>query len=174
MTQLNYYLIRSICAAILGLVLIIWPGSVLTYLVTLIGVLFIIPGIIGIAGYFMRDKTNEVLKPIFPFEAAGSILLGTWLVAMPGFFVGMMMSLLGFVLVAIGGSQLYSLWKLRKASVVPAGMFIVPTLIAGVGVWMLMFTTYVAAQIVSIFGVMIFIYAVMELYSWSKYSKLNK
>ena len=52
MKTMNYSLIRTVCAFIIGLVLVLWPDAAVQYLVITIGVLFLIPGLITLIGYF--------------------------------------------------------------------------------------------------------------------------
>ena len=51
MKTMNYSLIRTVCAFIIGLVLVLWPDAAVQYLVITIGVLFLIPGLITLIGY---------------------------------------------------------------------------------------------------------------------------
>ena len=52
MKSMNYSLIRTICALVIGLVLVLWPDAAINYIVITIGVLFLIPGFIVLIGYF--------------------------------------------------------------------------------------------------------------------------
>ena len=52
MKSMNYSLIRTICALVIGLVLVLWPDAAINYIVINIGVLFLIPGFIVLIGYF--------------------------------------------------------------------------------------------------------------------------
>ena len=51
MKAINYSLVRILFALIVGLILIIWPGVAVNYLVITVGILFLIPGIIALIGY---------------------------------------------------------------------------------------------------------------------------
>ena len=51
MRNFNYYALSSICALIIGILLVVWPGEAVRYLVITIGVLFLLPGLIGVFGY---------------------------------------------------------------------------------------------------------------------------
>lgn len=52
MKSMNYSLIRTICALVIGLVLVLWPDAAINYIVITIGILFLIPGFIVLIGYF--------------------------------------------------------------------------------------------------------------------------
>ena len=73
--------------------------AAINYLIMAIGALFAIPGIISIFSYLSRRGSGPEANPIFPVDAAGSILLGAWLMIMPSFFVNILMYILGGLLV---------------------------------------------------------------------------
>ena len=102
MRSINGAVLRSAFAMVLGFVLVLWPEAAITYLVITIGILFILPGLFAILSYFTRPKNENGEKPMFPIEAAGSVLFGAWLVIMPEFFVNILMYLLGALLVIAG------------------------------------------------------------------------
>ena len=85
MKSMNYSLIRTICALVIGLVLVLWPDAAINYIVITIGILFLIPGFIVLIGYF-GTKPEPGVSRRFPIEGVGSLLFGLWLVTMPGFF----------------------------------------------------------------------------------------
>ena len=103
-SSVSYAVMSSICALIVGLLLILWPDVAVNYLVITIGVLFLLPGIYGLFSYFAQAKKRERanLHVSFPVIALGSTLLGLWLVIMPEFFVSILMYVLG-VLLVLGG-----------------------------------------------------------------------
>ena len=103
MKTMNYSLIRTVCALIIGLVLVLWPDAAVQYLVITLGVLFLIPGFISIISYFAA-KPEQGVSRRFPIEGTGSLLFGLWLVVMPGFFADVLMFLLGFILI-LGGER---------------------------------------------------------------------
>ena len=102
---MNTQIIRCISTLLIGVLFLILGDSALSLLVTLVGVLFMVPGIVSLTTYFRhRDQ-----RPIFPFAGLGSLLLGLWLVVAPTFFVGIFMYVLGGVLTALGMYQLVML-----------------------------------------------------------------
>ena len=48
MKSLNYALVSSLCALVIGILLVTWPDVAVSYLVITIGVLFLIPGLVGL------------------------------------------------------------------------------------------------------------------------------
>lgn len=119
---------RSVFAIVLGLILVLWPAATINYLVIVIGVLFLVPGLIAMIGYLMRDK-ERYPDAAFPIEGAGSALFGLWLIVMPAFFVNILMYVLGALLVIAGIQQIASLASARRWTQVPGFFYVVPVLI---------------------------------------------
>lgn len=171
MKTINNAILRSAFAILLGLVMVLWPEAAITYLVITIGVLFILPGLFSILGYFTRSKETNGDNPMFPIEGAGSVLFGAWLVIMPGFFVNILMYVLGALLVVAGVQQIVTLISARKWSTVPFGFYLMPVLILITGVMIIAYPFGAAANTFVIFGVAIMFYGICELINWYKFRK---
>ena len=169
MITFNGSILRCILALILGLVLILWPEAVVTYLVMTIGVCFILPGLFSLLNYFTRQKQEGEPAPMFPIDGAGSILFGAWLVVMPQFFVSILMYILGALLIIAGIQQILTLVSARKWSFVPYGFYVIPTLILITGIMILIYPFGAAANTFVIFGVACLIYGLSELINWYKF-----
>ena len=156
MRSINGAVLRSAFAMVLGFVLVLWPEAAITYLVITIGILFILPGLFAILSYFTRPKNENGEKPMFPIEAAGSVLFGAWLVIMPEFFVNILMYVLGALLVIAD---------------VPLGFYLMPALILITGVMILAYPFGAAANTFVIFGVASIFYGACELINWYKFRK---
>ena len=103
----NYSLISSLCSLAVGILLVAMPDVAAAYLVITIGMLFMIPGLVGVATYLMALRRGETSShSLFPLVAVGSILFGLWLVIMPNFFIEVIMYILGVLLVLAGLNQL--------------------------------------------------------------------
>ncbi|MCC8134861.1 MAG: DUF308 domain-containing protein [Tannerellaceae bacterium] len=166
MKAINNSILRSILGIVLGLVLIVWPEVAVTYLVILIGIFFIIPGLYSLISYFLRDKS---ISSAFPLAAAGSILLGLLLVCTPVSFVHILMYLLGAVLLVAGIQQIALLILARKWHMIPWGFFIVPVLIFITGIMILTYPFETATHTFMVFGIAILFYGVCELVNWYKF-----
>ncbi|WP_291586199.1 HdeD family acid-resistance protein [Bacteroides sp.] len=170
MKTMNYSLIRTVCALIIGLVLVLWPDAAVQYLVITLGVLFLIPGFISIISYFAA-KPEEGVSRRFPIEGTGSLLFGLWLVIMPGFFADVLMFLLGFILILGGVQQIASLSMARRWTVVPGAFYVVPSLILLAGIVALFNPTGARNTAFMIIGVSSLIYAISELVNWFKFTR---
>ena len=170
MKAINYSLVRILFALIVGLILIIWPGVAVNYLVITVGVLFLIPGIIALIGYIgSKPRKNEDVR--FPIEGIGSILFGLWLIVSPNFFANVLMYVLGFILMLAGIWQLASLNIARKQIKVPGGFFIVPTLILLMGVIVIFFPADVRNTSFMLIGITCLVYSINELINYYKFSR---
>jgi len=79
--------LRTICALVIGLILVMFPNEAGDYLVITIGVVFLIPSLLSIIGYFAMTAEERQRLPI---EGIGSLLFGLWLIIMPGFFADLL------------------------------------------------------------------------------------
>ena len=128
MRLFGYSVMCSLCALIMGVLLVMWPEAAMIYLVITVGVLFLLPGLYGIFAYFASDGSGRA----FPIVALGSALLGLWLIVMPAFFVGILMYVLGALLVLGGIGQLMNFISVRKLTgSVPAIFYVIPVLLLG-------------------------------------------
>ena len=139
MNSLNYGIISSLCALVIGVLLVAWPDVAVTYLVITIGALFLIPGLFGIFSYFYvrRKMRQENVRVIFPVVALGSAFLGLWLILTPAFFVTILMYVLGVLLLLGGLNQLSGLLVARRYFAVPLVMYFIPVLIVASGLGVL-------------------------------------
>lgn len=171
MKTMNYSLVRILVALVIGLVLVLWPNAAASYIVITIGVAFLIPGIISLFGYFGRKNSEPELSHRFPIEGVGSFLFGLWLIIMPEFFADVLMFILGFILMIGGIQQLASLSMARRWMKVPAGYYLVPSLILIAGIVALFNPTGARNTAFIIIGVSSLVYTLSELINWFKFSR---
>lgn len=171
MKKINYALISSLCALVMGVLLILWPDVAVNYLVIAIGVLFLVPGIFGLATYLslLPKARKEGVQVIFPVVALGSLLFGIWLAIMPDFFIGILMYVLGVVLVLGGFNQLAALISARSWVQVPLALYFIPVLIIAAGI-VVLFNPFEAAQVPFIvLGASLVVYALTDLFRQWRY-----
>lgn len=166
MKRISYSFLRAICALVLGLLLVIFPDQAGEYLVITVGVIFMVPSLISIIGYFTQRAENRLR---FPVEGVGSLLFGFWLVIMPGFFADLLTFVLGFILLLGGIQQIVSLSAARRWVPVHAAFYVVPVLILIAGAVTLFNPTHVRSTAFIIIGVTSLVYAVSELVNWFKF-----
>lgn len=162
---------RAVLAIILGVVLIMWPEAAVIYIIMVIGALFLLPGVYSVVSYFTRSKSGGDISRMFPVAGLGSILLGAWLLFMPGFFVNILMFVLGGVLLIAGIQQISSLISAGKFGHVPFGYYVLPSLILLAGVLIIFYPMDVISNTLVIFGIVIALYGVNELINWYKFRR---
>jgi uncharacterized membrane protein HdeD (DUF308 family) len=166
----NYFMIRTIAAILLGMMLILWSKYAILYLVVAIGILFIIPGLITLITYFVYDHAK---RPGIPSLLAGigSLLFGVVLVVVPQFFISVLMYLLGIILLLGSIEQIVTLTRAKKRVPVPVGFYIVPSLVLIAGILVLFNPFKTAETLFILIGVTCLVYGIMEFIHWLKFRR---
>jgi len=169
---INYFMLRSVFAILLGVLLITMPENIISLIVIAVGILFIIPGIITLVGYFSSSKEQRPDLPVL-FAGVGCLLFGILLVILPNFFEKILMILLGIVLLIGATEQIVSLIRARKMIHVniPVYFYIVPLLIMIVGIIALFRPFETSHFIVVVIGISCVIYGIMEFVFWIKFRR---
>jgi uncharacterized membrane protein HdeD (DUF308 family) len=168
MKNINYSFLRAICALLISLVLILFPAEAGNYLVITIGIVFMVPSIFSIVGYFTLPIG---FKLRFPVEAVGGLLFGLWLMIMPSFFADLLTYLLGFILLMGGVQQIAALMGARHWVHVPVKFYIVPVLILLAGFFALFNPTGVRDTAFTIIGITGLVYTISELVNWFAFTR---
>lgn len=172
MKPFNYAVVSSICALIIGVMLVVWPDVAVNYLVITIGVLFLLPGLLGLFSYAMYARKNAQNGGYaFPVAALGSALFGLWLIIMPAFFVGILMYLLGVLLILAGLNQLINFAAVRSYMHVPMGVYVIPSLILIAGLVVLFNPFEVATVPFIVLGVSAFVYGLTDMVRLLRFRK---
>ena len=164
MRTINFAIVRSVFTLLIGILLVARPNVAVGYLVIVIGVLFMLPGMYGLFSYFFSSGKRSDGSPVnFPIAALGSTLLGMWLMVSPMFFVSILMYVLGVLLVMGGLSQVMSFVAVRRYASVPMAVFFIPVLILLAGL-LVLFNPFEAASVpFVVLGVSAIIYALTDL-----------
>ena len=169
MKAINNTTLRIIFALALGIILIIWPSKTINYLVIIIGILFLIPGLISIMAYLSRNRQSPAT--MFLIESIGSCFLGLALIIAPGFFVGALMYIIAIVLIFAGIFQIHGLIAFRRHTKTPIGFYVVPTIVLITGLVILFNPFTVVETTFMILGVACVIYSISELINYLKFVK---
>lgn len=160
-TNLKGAIYRAILAIILGLVLVIWPGAALKYIIMLIGVIFLVTGLITFTLSYRNRK--EQAPRLAPFSGVGSIILGLLLVCIPSVFATIFMFVLGFILVIAAVGQFVTLMAARQLGYVSPVSFLFPVLILIAGIVVLFDPFKSAESVFILFGITAIFYGVTDL-----------
>ena len=171
MKSFNYSLFSSLSALVIGILLVVWPGEAVTYLVITIGVLFLLPGLMGIFAVLTRSGAKGFSLPIV---SIGSSLLGLWLILMPGLFVSILMYVLGALLILAGISQISNLFSLRRQGSFSVIVFVLPLLVVIAGLLVLTNPFEAASIPFIILGLSAIVYSLTDLFRFVRYKRTSK
>ena len=105
-------LARSIIAIAIGVVLIIWPEKVKELLVTITGILLLIPSLIILTPYLFSKKTQNEKQTIVPITAGVSTaVFGLRMILYPEAFVSLFTIIIGIMLTLAGITQVVGIYK---------------------------------------------------------------
>ncbi len=170
MKVMNPSVLRATIALVIGFVLVKWPDLAINYIIITAGLLFLIPGIIGLICYIV-DKGKSGQSTKLPLESAGSVLFGACLIIVPTFFADIVTIVLGLILALGGVQQTISLIIARKWSEISFGYYLVPIMILLSGVYVLVNPGEARATTLMIIGIAALIYGVFELIKWFKFTR---
>lgn len=139
---MNTPIVRCISVLLTGVLFLILGDSALSLLITVVGVLFMVPGVVSILAYFSHRTPHT----IFPFASLGSFLLGLWLAVSPTFFVSIFMYVIGGVLTALGVYQLATLLISSRLLPVAWPLYLSPIAVLLLGLFVL-FNPFEAASL---------------------------
>ncbi len=135
MKVVTSFVFRSICAIVVGFLLVLNPEQMTVVLVQVIGVLFGLSGLFSLLNYVViRFSRKKEVRPMFPLIGLGSFCFGLLLVIFPGLFIAYLMYMLGALLVFAGISQMVSLIAYRRAMPLHWAPFLVPLLVLIAGI----------------------------------------
>lgn len=158
----------SILTIIAGLILVFWPELAVSYIVILIGALFLISGLFVIITHLINKNQYDKSSSYLLFTGIGSVLLGLWLISMPEFFVNILMFVMGGLLVLAGIQQIGSLIIIRKSGTIPFVFYIIPALVLLAGILIIINPFTTATNVVILFGISAILYGIAGLLNWYK------
>ena len=167
---MNANIIRCISTLLIGVLFLVLGDSALSLLITIVGILFMIPGIASLVAYYL----NRYQHPMFPFAALGSFLLGLWLTVFPTFFVNIFMYLLGGVLITLGIYQLVMLINSSRLFPAAKSLYLFPTLVLLLGLFVIFNPFEAAALPFIVVGVGCIISACNDLISMYRSARSKK
>ena len=142
--------VRSLTTAAIGILLLALREQAMPFIVMCLGVLFMLPGVFTLVLFLIPKLRGSGAAGssavVVPIMAVASLLLGLWLFLQPGFFVTVIMWVLGGLMVIMGGSQLLKLLLAKRYAKVSGALFFLPALILLTGI-IVLFNPFEAASI---------------------------
>lgn len=125
-------MLTSLVVGVAGIAMIVLHNrlDVMSWIVMMIGVLFIIPGVFSVlTGALSRERKSGAAI----LAGVGAVLLGAMMCARPEFFAGIMVTIFGIILVMIGIYHICFVAWLARPFVLPFYYYIIPvlTIVAG-------------------------------------------
>lgn len=173
-TSTNYRnsVYRSVLSILLGLMLVLWPGTALKYIIMLIGVIFLIMGVVALVVSY--KKREERSGSVVSFTGIGSVILGLLLVCLPSIFTTVFMFVLGFTLVVAAIGQFVTLAAARQFGYVSLISYLFPVLILIAGIVVLFNPFSSAESVFMLFGATIMFYGITDLINQYSIKKMRK
>lgn len=163
-TYNNNPLLWSIAAIIIGVVFIVWPGNILTWLVWIIGVVSVVSGLTQIIRYFINRSRIESRWKGFPFISLLAVIFGIVLLSQPDVWIRLSMIVLSIPMILLAVDQIISLINTKKiGSQVSWTYYIFPILLLVAGVVVLLSPFTSAVWLVIFVGVWMIAYGVVEM-----------
>lgn len=103
---------RSLIAIAIGVVLIIWPEKVQELLVTVVGVLLMIPSVITLTPLLFSKNTEDKKQQMLPvLVGTGLAILGLIMILIPETFISLFTLLIGILLFLAGMMQVIGVFN---------------------------------------------------------------
>lgn len=173
-TGITIGMLRGITALLIGVLLVFWSQSAVTYLIMAIGCLFLIPGLLSLLTYFRRTSSEGEHR--FGWSqvlGVGSILFGLCLIVSPVFFEKSLMYALGIILSYAGLSEIVQLTMARQWVRVPAGFYVTPVLVMLLGIFILFNPIESANVPFIILGIGCMVYGLSDMVNVIKFRQRN-
>ncbi len=133
-----HLLIRSLSMAAIGILLLMFREEAMPFIVMCVGALFAVPSLFALVAtfvpFFKRKAGNSVFPVITAIIAGGSLALGLWMMLEPAFFVAILMTMLGVLMIIAGASQMFTLLSARRAVNLSTMMYILPLMLIVAGI----------------------------------------
>lgn len=157
-----YGFVRALVGLMLGLAMVVWPGTAAVTVVKLIGAVLIIIGAVSVA---MSFKDSEGHPGLLSFNGFFDIVFGICLVVFASFFVKLIMYLFGLVMLIFGVGQIVNLSSVRKIVSVGVGYYVLPVLISICGLVLISNPFKAQEMLFMVFGAGLIVYSVSEIIS---------
>lgn len=167
MKPIYYPILRVVLTLLVGIAMIAFPGSILTYLATVVGLLFILPGVVEWLRYLIinlkrsrRARRNNHMR--FPLLATLSIVVGVIIMCFSVEFLKIFSFVLAVSLIIAG---IYEIAMIVRSNVKGKwGFYVMPVSLSLLGIFILSNPLELLPHLIIVmFGVGAVIYAINEL-----------
>ncbi len=189
MKVLRSSIFRAVCAIVVGALLVKYREQTVTWITVLIGVIFLVSGIISITAWYsakhkggaegvdLYDAQGNLLTPPappFPIVGLGSVILGAVLALFPNSFVNGLMYILAAMLILGALSQFFNLTVARRFAKIGFVWWIVPTLVLLIGLIAIVKPSFIASAPLLVLGYCMIVYGAVDLIDTLKIHQCRK
>ena len=189
MKVLRSSIFRAVCAIVVGALLVKYREQTVTWITVLIGVIFLVSGIISITAWYsakrkggaegvdLYDAQGNLLTPPappFPIVGLGSVILGAVLALFPNSFVNGLMYILAAMLILGALSQFFNLTVARRFAKIGFVWWIVPTLVLLIGLIAIVKPSFIASAPLLVLGYCMIVYGAVDLIDTIKIHQCRK
>ena len=169
MKILQTSLLRAVCAAIAGYLLVMYRTEMVRWTTIAFGALFLVSGLVSVIVYYTEKRRartaaepQAVIVPTFPIVGLGSMILGGVLMLMPATFVSGVMYSLAAILILGAVNQYVNLAGLLRLARVPLLYWLFPTIVLLAGIFLIARPQEMSALPFRILGWSMMVYAIFE------------
>ena len=166
MSKPIFAILRAIIALVIGFLLALNPETATWIIVVLIGILFLLFGIVSVIYNIKAVKSierfSEDRQLQFPITSVGCILFGLVLSLMPSAFLKISMFILGAFLVLAGAFQIVSFRLCSKNVHTPMPFYVISALVMLAGIFIFINPIESASLPAIVLGTSFIVYGVME------------
>ena len=162
-------LMRALTAIAIGVVMVWSKANALNIAVQIIAAFLVASGLVSlVVGY--KNRADGAFA-LMGFNTVVDIFLGILLFLFPGFFAGLLVYLIAFVLIGFGLFQIVALGSASGVFRMGAIAFILPVVVIILGMFLIVRPSCIGETIGVIAGVALMIYGISELLSSWKMKK---
>lgn len=166
MSKPIFAILRAVIALVIGFLLALNPETATCIIVVLIGILFLLFGIVSVIYNIKAVKSierfSEDRQLQFPITSVGCILFGLVLSLMPSAFLKISMFILGAFLVLAGAFQIVSFRLCSKNVHMPMPFYVISALVMLAGIFIFINPIESASLPAIVLGTSFIVYGVME------------
>jgi len=157
----------SVAAVLVGLLLVIWPESILRWAVIFIGIISLLGGLMQVITYFVRRSRGQNSWGGFPLIGLLAVIWGVMLLAQQEVWVGLFMVVLSLPMILLAIDQMISLGRSKRLGTpVRWTYYIFPVLFLLAGV-IVLFNPFTSATVLLIFvGAWIIAYGIIDMFNY--------
>lgn len=166
MSKPIFAILRAVIALVIGFLLALNPETATCIIVVLIGILFLLFGIVSVIYNIKAVKSierfSEDRQLQFPITSVGCILFGLVLSLMPSAFLKISMFILGAFLVLAGAFQIVSFRLCSQKVHTPMPFYVISALVMLAGIFIFINPIESASLPAIVLGTSFIVYGVME------------